>query len=91
MALPFNIMKCVFSRKFYTMECREHLIGPLFKLLEKIFSDDWMPAQDENWIKASYGVSQTGSSTICYTQQTLLLVLEDIIGSLKNVIPLKVC
>lgn len=68
---------------------REHLIGPLFKLLEKIFSDDWMPAQDENWIKASYGVSQTGSSTICYTQQTLLLVLEDIIGSLKNVIPLK--
>ncbi|KAJ6933914.1 hypothetical protein NC651_009094 [Populus alba x Populus x berolinensis] len=68
---------------------REHLIGPLFKLLEKIFSDDWMPAQDEKWIKASYGVSQTGSSTICYTQQTLLLVLEDIIGSLKNVIPLK--
>ncbi|KAG6781264.1 hypothetical protein POTOM_014155 [Populus tomentosa] len=68
---------------------REHLIGPLFKLLEKIFSDDWMPAQDEKWIKASDGVSQTGSSTICYTQQTLLLVLEDIIGSLKNAIPLK--
>lgn len=68
---------------------REHLIGPLFKLLEKIFSDDWMHAQDEKWIKASDGVSQTGSSTICYTQQTLLLVLEDIIGSLKNVIPLK--
>uniref|UniRef100_A0A6N2JZM9 BP28 C-terminal domain-containing protein n=1 Tax=Salix viminalis TaxID=40686 RepID=A0A6N2JZM9_SALVM len=68
---------------------RELLIGPLFKLLEKIFSDEWMPAQDENWIKASYGISQTGSSTICYTQQTLLLVLEDIISSLKNAIPLK--
>lgn len=91
MALPFHIMKCVFSRKFYTIECRELLIGPLFKLLEKIFSDEWMPAQDENWIKASYGISQTGSSTICYTQQTLLLVLEDIISSLKNAIPLKVC
>ncbi|KAL6311451.1 hypothetical protein AAG906_005381 [Vitis piasezkii] len=61
------------------------LIGPLFKLLRKIFMDEWV--QDdvhlyEKWIQASPGTSETISSTVCYIQQTLLLILEDISASI---------
>ncbi|KAK3217661.1 hypothetical protein Dsin_011631 [Dipteronia sinensis] len=72
---------------------RESLLGPLFKLLGKVFSNDWLQggglAKDEKWIQASSGISQTISSTLIFIQQTLLIVLEDIIASLVYAIPLK--
>ncbi|KAH7557345.1 hypothetical protein JRO89_XS11G0129200 [Xanthoceras sorbifolium] len=72
---------------------RESLLGPLFKLLGKVFSSDWLDggvlAKDEKWIQASSGISLTVSSTLIFLQQTLLIVLEDIIVSLANAIPLK--
>ncbi|GAV79488.1 LOW QUALITY PROTEIN: BP28CT domain-containing protein/U3snoRNP10 domain-containing protein [Cephalotus follicularis] len=71
---------------------RDSLIGPLFKLLGAIFSDEWVHGtfgKDELWIQASSGISQTASSTLCYIQQTLLLILEDICASLKNDLPIK--
>ncbi|KAA8539764.1 hypothetical protein F0562_026456 [Nyssa sinensis] len=74
------------------MEDRTNLIGPLFKLLRKIFLDEWVHEsvdQDGKYIQASSGTSQTFTSTLCYIQQTLLLVLEDICASLLSVIPIK--
>ncbi|KAL5745887.1 hypothetical protein ACOSP7_027033 [Xanthoceras sorbifolium] len=72
---------------------RESLLGPLFKLLGKVFSSDWLDggvlAKDEKWIQASSGISLTVSSTLIFLKQTLLIVLEDIIVSLANAIPLK--
>ncbi|KAI9160506.1 hypothetical protein LWI28_008767 [Acer negundo] len=72
---------------------RESLLGPLFKLLGKVFLNDWLQggglAKDEKWIQASSGISQTISSTLIFIQQTLLIVLEDIIASLVYAIPLK--
>lgn len=67
------------------IENRTFLIGPLFKVLRKIFMDEWV--QDdvhlyEKWIQASSGTSETISSTVCYIQQTLLLILEDISASI---------
>ncbi|XP_010275398.1 PREDICTED: uncharacterized protein At3g06530 isoform X2 [Nelumbo nucifera] len=71
---------------------RHFLIGPLFKLLKKSFTDEWLlrlVGQDQEWIEASTGVSQTVSSQICYIQQTTLLILEDINASLLSNIPLQ--
>ncbi|KAF5743615.1 hypothetical protein HS088_TW08G00200 [Tripterygium wilfordii] len=71
---------------------RDRLLGPLFKLLRNIFSDDWVNgtlAQNEEWIEASAGVSQTLFGTISYIQQTLLIILEDVVGSLNTSFPLK--
>ncbi|KAK8586579.1 hypothetical protein V6N13_010167 [Hibiscus sabdariffa] len=65
---------------------RQFIVGPLFKLLGKAFSDGWIcdvPSQDERWIQAS-GVPQTKSTAISYIQQTLLLVLDDIFASSIN-------
>ncbi|OMO94842.1 hypothetical protein CCACVL1_05773 [Corchorus capsularis] len=65
---------------------RQLLVDPLFKLLGKVFSDEWRHGtltQDEREIQSS-NASQAISSSICYIQQTLLLVLEDICASLKN-------
>ncbi|CAL1390897.1 unnamed protein product [Linum trigynum] len=68
---------------------REFLLGPLFQLLERIFFDGEIVALGEKWIEASSGISQTMPNTILYIQQTLLIVLEDIISSLECVVPLK--
>lgn len=73
------------------MVVREFLLGPLFKLLGKVFSNDWVQGGvlgNENWTGTSSGISQTIPSTLVLIQQTLLVVLEDIVDSL--VLPLKV-
>lgn len=73
--------------------CRTSLIGPLFKLLRKMFMDEPVHNdvdQDVQNMQASSGVSQTVSSMICYNQQTLLLILEDISASLSTIVPSKV-
>ena len=56
--------------------------------------DEWV--QDdvhlyEKWIQASPGTSETISSTVCYIQQTLLLILEDISASILTDMSVKVC
>lgn len=73
---------------------RHLLLGPLFKLLGKVFSGDWLQqgaatAKDEKWIQSSSGICQTISTTLIYIQQKLLIVLEDISASLSHAIPLK--
>ncbi|GAY60289.1 hypothetical protein CUMW_200810 [Citrus unshiu] len=73
---------------------RDLLLGPLFKLLGKVFSDDWLQqgaafAEDEKSIQSSSGICQTISTTLIYIQQKLLIVLEDISASLLHAIPLK--
>ena len=55
--------------------------------------DEWV--QDdvhlyEKWIQASSGTSETISSTVCYIQQTLLLILEDISASILTDMSVKV-
>lgn len=67
------------------IENRKSLLGPLFKLLEKILSDEWVSGavdHDDEWVKASSGISQTISSTICDIQRRLLSLLKDISSSL---------
>ncbi|KAB1204141.1 hypothetical protein CJ030_MR8G004038 [Morella rubra] len=71
---------------------RDSLIGPLFELLGKVFSDEWIHSsftQDEKWTQVSPSISQTMSSTVCYIQQTLLNILEDVCTSLVSAVPLK--
>ena len=69
-------------------------MGPLFKLLGKVFSDErgcGALTQDERRRQTS-GVPQSMSTAMCYVQQTLLLILEDIFASFMNAnTPLKVC
>ncbi|XP_057534172.1 uncharacterized protein At3g06530 [Amaranthus tricolor] len=64
---------------------RALLIEPLFQLLEKAFSNKWAhEVTQEVWVPASSGVSQTASSALSYIQQTLLLILEEIIASIPT-------
>ncbi|KAF9617505.1 hypothetical protein IFM89_036709 [Coptis chinensis] len=67
------------------IENRTALTGPLFKLLSKVFKNEWLLGlveQDKKWLGASSGVYETNISTICSIQQTVLSVLEDITASL---------
>ncbi|KAK8636151.1 hypothetical protein V6N13_004859 [Hibiscus sabdariffa] len=62
---------------------RQFIVGSLFKLLGKAFSDEWapdVPTRDERWIQTS-GVPRSTSTAICYVHQTVLLVLDDIFAS----------
>ncbi|KAL1089865.1 hypothetical protein V6Z11_D07G050200 [Gossypium hirsutum] len=65
---------------------RQFLVGPLFKLIRKAFSDEWVHrvlAQDGSWIQTS-GVPQSKSTVIVYVQKTLLLILDDIFASFMD-------
>ncbi|KAL8153527.1 hypothetical protein V2J09_011287 [Rumex salicifolius] len=63
---------------------RISLAKPLFQLLGRVFSDVKVQGVDkEQWIQASSGISQSIYSTICYIQQTILLILEDIARSIS--------
>ncbi|PPD87566.1 hypothetical protein GOBAR_DD15529 [Gossypium barbadense] len=65
---------------------RQFLVGPLFKLIRKAFSDEWVHrvlAQDGSWIQTS-GVPQWKSTVIVYVQKTLLLILDDIFASFMD-------
>ncbi|KAI3994953.1 hypothetical protein MKX01_038236 [Papaver californicum] len=68
-----------------TIENRVSLIGPLFEVLEKVFSDDWLAGKAQNFS----GVTQTTGSTVSYVQQAVLSVLEDITTSLLSASPLE--
>ncbi|GFY84406.1 ARM repeat superfamily protein [Actinidia rufa] len=74
------------------LENRTSLIEPLFKLLRKMFMEDWVHddvCHNEKYMQASSGISQTTSSIKCYIQQTSLLILEDICAALLTSLPLK--
>ncbi|XP_024990164.1 uncharacterized protein At3g06530 isoform X2 [Cynara cardunculus var. scolymus] len=62
------------------------LVEPLFKHLSIVFMDkEWIceaVKQDEEHAEASSDISQSTASAICYVQQNLLSVLEDISNSL---------
>lgn len=79
--------KSVASVESYTncfpLRCRDSLLGPLFKLLYKTFSNEWV--QDH------FSISDARLRTVNYIQQTLLIILEDISSSLISSIPLEVC
>ncbi|XP_038896984.1 uncharacterized protein At3g06530 [Benincasa hispida] len=63
---------------------RQSLIGQLFMLLGKVFSEDWVNATlalDEHSNHAVSGVSQGTSGVIGYIRQTILIILEDICSS----------
>ena len=69
-------------------------MGPLCKLLRKVFMDEWVREvfhQDEKWIQVSSGASQTISSPLCCIQQALLLILEDFSASILTDMSVKVC
>ncbi|XP_021761936.1 uncharacterized protein At3g06530-like [Chenopodium quinoa] len=64
---------------------RAVLIEPLFQLLRKAFTDKWVRAvTQEEWVPALSGIAQTTSNALSYIQQTVLLILEDIISSLSD-------
>ncbi|XVF08520.1 hypothetical protein REPUB_Repub07fG0010000 [Reevesia pubescens] len=65
---------------------RQSLVGPLFMLLGRVFSDEWgcgAVTQEERRMQTS-GVPQLMSTAIFYVQQTILLILEDIFASFMN-------
>ncbi|KAE9614797.1 hypothetical protein Lal_00036146 [Lupinus albus] len=71
---------------------RDLLLGPLFKLLSTVFSEKWV----NNALSLETRLSQPLSSSseantaiVCHIQQTLLIILEDIVRSLKSMAPLK--
>ncbi|XP_068328989.1 uncharacterized protein At3g06530-like [Pyrus communis] len=73
------------------IENRDSLLGSLFKLLSKTFSDEWVHGvldQDEKCIQVPSNNSDSLSSTISSIQQTLLIILEDICSSLTHSVSL---
>lgn len=69
---------------------RHMLINPLFKLLSKIFSKEWVNDslfQEKGLAQPS--LSETNLNAVCHIQQTLLIILEDIITSLDGSAPFK--
>ncbi|XP_058086889.1 uncharacterized protein At3g06530 isoform X2 [Magnolia sinica] len=73
------------------IESRASLIEPLFELLRYFFKSNWLPVlvvQDGNGTGDSSGVSNFNNS-VCEIQQTILLILDDIIASLSSDLPVK--
>lgn len=72
---------------------RESLVGPLFKLLERSMSKEWVkiaPSVEETSVQPPQDGRETTPTSISSIQQTVLLILKDIFDSL-NMNPLKVC
>ncbi|KAH1211465.1 Uncharacterized protein GmHk_14G039906 [Glycine max] len=71
---------------------RHLLLGPLFKLLSKVFSEEWVNGAFSPVIRLSQpsSPSEANNYTVYHIQQTLLIILEDIIISLKSMAPLNV-
>ncbi|KAL2316770.1 hypothetical protein Fmac_030646 [Flemingia macrophylla] len=70
---------------------RHLLLEPLFKLLGKVFSEEWSNGAFFSQRRLSHpssSPSEANNSIICHIQQTLLIILEDITISLKSMAPL---
>lgn len=69
------------------------MVKPLFVLLEKIFSDDWLidlANHGKKEIVSSSEVAESVTSAVYHAQQTTLLILKDISDSLLSNLPLSV-
>ncbi|XP_010464226.1 PREDICTED: uncharacterized protein At3g06530 isoform X1 [Camelina sativa] len=65
---------------------RETLVGPLFKLLERSMSKEWVkiaPSVEETSVQPPQDVRETTPTSISSIQQTVLLILKDIFDSLN--------
>ncbi|KAI4384708.1 hypothetical protein MLD38_002826 [Melastoma candidum] len=63
---------------------REDMVGPLFKIVGCIFSDEWTRvalALEVGQVPVSSGTDYNTASTLVYIQQTIFLLLENIISS----------
>ncbi|KAL1211858.1 hypothetical protein V5N11_023843 [Cardamine amara subsp. amara] len=70
---------------------RDSLVGPLFKLLGRSMSKEWVkiaPSIEETSDRPPQDVRETSHTSISSIQQTVLLILKDIFDSL-NMNPLK--
>ncbi|KAK7276819.1 hypothetical protein RIF29_17965 [Crotalaria pallida] len=66
---------------------RHLLLGPLFKLLSKVFSEGWANnalSLETRFCQPLSSPSEPNTAMICHIQQTLLIILEDIIRSFKS-------
>jgi hypothetical protein len=70
--------------------CRHFLLDPLFKLLSKVFSEEWVNGTLSLGEESSQ-TSSNPSETVNHIQQTLLIILEDIITSLKSIAVVNLC
>ncbi|KAK7320388.1 hypothetical protein VNO77_29813 [Canavalia gladiata] len=68
---------------------RHLLLEPLFKLLSKVFSEEWVKGMffPERSLSQPSSSPSEANNSISHIQQTLLIVLEDIIMSLKSMAP----
>lgn len=67
-------------------------MGPLFNLLSKIFSEEWISdtlSQQKSLVQPSFSPSEANHDTVYHIQQTLLIILEDITTSLKSTATIK--
>ncbi|XP_010486163.1 PREDICTED: uncharacterized protein At3g06530-like [Camelina sativa] len=65
---------------------RETLVGPLFKLLERSMSKEWVkiaPSVEETSVQPPQDVRETTPTSISSIQQTVLLILKDIFDSVN--------
>ncbi|KAF8093273.1 hypothetical protein N665_0385s0021 [Sinapis alba] len=69
---------------------RESLVGPLFKLIGRSMSDEWViaPSAEETSVQPPQDVREITHASISSIQQTVLLLLKDIFDS-SNMSPLK--
>lgn len=66
-------------------------MGPLFKLVGKTFSDEWiLGILDEKLAQISLDAPETAAATVSDIQQRLLIILKDISTSLIGCSSLKV-
>lgn len=81
--------------KFFQFDsCRHLLLDSLYKLLNKVFLEDWvndtlLPEKRSSQLSPS--PFEANNTVIHHIQQTLLTILEDIIMSLKGMALLDVC
>ncbi|KAK7300089.1 hypothetical protein RJT34_10922 [Clitoria ternatea] len=69
---------------------RHVLLEPLFKLLHKVFSKEWVNGSffPERLGQPSSSSPEANNSTLFHIQQTILIILEEIVMSLKSMAPL---
>ena len=67
-------------------------MDPLFNLLSKIFSEEWVNgtlSRENDLAQSSSNASAANTSSLSHIQHTLLIILEEIIMSLRSSAPLK--
>ncbi|XP_027329398.1 uncharacterized protein At3g06530 isoform X2 [Abrus precatorius] len=66
---------------------RHLLLDPLFKLLSKVFSEEWVNGTfslEREFSQISSSPSEANNPIVYHIQQTLLIILEDMIMSIKK-------